>query len=152
MYQLQLVLLFVLLQSEQFFNLYIYIYIYIYIYNHLQTDCFIVSQLFSVARHMIFSKLGTKPSWLICQLKILPHSREGTSVSEGILNTYVSYLFCFAYIHLTATKNSIHLRNLDLRNIYPRFATLIEVFELQEEQFWKINFIWSHSMRESWLA
>ena len=35
--------------------LYIYYYIYIYIYCHPQTDCFIVSLLFSVARHF---KLG----------------------------------------------------------------------------------------------
>ena len=28
------------------------LYIYIYIYCHPQTDCFVVSQLFSVARHV----------------------------------------------------------------------------------------------------
>ena len=32
-----------------------------YIYCHPQTDCFIVSQLFSVARHTRFPKLGSKP-------------------------------------------------------------------------------------------
>ena len=31
---------------------YIYIYIYIYIYCHPQTDCFVLSELFSVARHV----------------------------------------------------------------------------------------------------
>ena len=34
------------------------IYIITYIYRHPQTDCFVVSQLFSVAR---FPKLGSKP-------------------------------------------------------------------------------------------
>ena len=39
---------------------YIYIYIYI-IYCHPQTDCFMVSQHFSVAREARFPKLGSKP-------------------------------------------------------------------------------------------
>ena len=37
-------------------------YIYIYIYSHPQTDCFVLSQLFSVARHAGFFKLGSKPT------------------------------------------------------------------------------------------
>ena len=32
-------------------NPYIYIYVYIYIYSHPQTDCLVLSELFSVARH-----------------------------------------------------------------------------------------------------
>ena len=36
--------------------------IYIYIYSHPQTNCFVVSQLFSVARHVGRLKLGSKPS------------------------------------------------------------------------------------------
>ena len=37
------------------------IYIYIYIYSHPQTDCFVLSELFSVARHAGRSKPGSKP-------------------------------------------------------------------------------------------
>ena len=37
--------------------IYIYIYMYIYIYCHPQTDCFVLSELFSVARH-------AGPRWL----------------------------------------------------------------------------------------
>ena len=40
-----------------------YIYIYIYIYCHPQTDCFVISQLFSVARHTRCFKLGLE-TWL----------------------------------------------------------------------------------------
>ena len=41
-------------------SLSLYIYIYIYLVIHRQTtDCFVVSKLFSVARH----KLGSKPDW-----------------------------------------------------------------------------------------
>ena len=38
--------------------------IYIYIYCHPQRDCFVVSQLFSVARHIGRLKLGSKPAQL----------------------------------------------------------------------------------------
>ena len=36
----------------------------LYICSHPQTDCFVVSHHFSVARHARFSKLGSKPDWL----------------------------------------------------------------------------------------
>ena len=53
-------------------NRYIYsnIYIYIYIYCHPQTDCVVVSQLFSVARHVGYLKLGSKPAQLYVRLSI----------------------------------------------------------------------------------
>ena len=46
----------------------IYIYIYIYIYSHPQTDCFVLSELFSVARHAGSSKPGSKPVQLYVRL------------------------------------------------------------------------------------
>ena len=61
--------------------------IYIYIYSHPQADCFVVSRIFSEARHVKFSKVGSKP-------RILTHSHEEISVSKGILNAYLSHLFC----------------------------------------------------------
>ena len=42
------------------FNKQIHI-IYIYIYSHPQTDCFVLSELFSVARHAGHSKPESKP-------------------------------------------------------------------------------------------
>ena len=53
-------------------NTYIYIYIYIYIDSHPQTDCFVVSQLFSVARHVERLKPGLKPAQLNVRLSIRP--------------------------------------------------------------------------------
>ena len=44
--------------------MYIYIYIYIYIYSHPHIECFVVLQVFSVARHARCLKLGSKPGWL----------------------------------------------------------------------------------------
>ena len=75
-----------------FFN-YLYIYIYIYIYRHPQTDCFVVSHLFSVARQTRFLKLGSKQGRLKRQSKILTLSHEEISASKGSLNAYVSNLF-----------------------------------------------------------
>ena len=48
------------------------IYIYIYIYSHPQTDCFVLSELFSVARHAGRSKPGSKPVQLYVRLYFRP--------------------------------------------------------------------------------
>ena len=45
-------------------------YIYIYIYCHPQTDCFVLSELFSVARHAGRSKPGSKPVQLYVRLSL----------------------------------------------------------------------------------
>ena len=79
----------------------------IYIVIHRQT-CFVLSELFSVARQARFPKLGLKPGWRKHQSKILPLNHEKTSASEGNFNAYVSHLFLFTYIHLTATESSIN--------------------------------------------
>ena len=90
-------------------------YVYIYIYSHPQTDCFIASQLFHVARQNRFSKLGLKPSWLKCQSKILLHSYKETSVSKRIFkHKYITFVL-FTYILITATESSIHSKSLALR-------------------------------------
>ena len=50
----------------------IYIYIYIYIYCHPQTDCFVLWELFSVARHVGRSKTGSKPIQFYVRLSLRP--------------------------------------------------------------------------------
>ena len=44
----------------------------IYIYSHPQTDCFVLSELFSVARHAGRSKSGSKPVQLYVRLCFRP--------------------------------------------------------------------------------
>ena len=51
--------------------IYIYIYIYYIIYIVPQTDFFVVSQLFNVARHVGRIKLGSKPAQLYVRLSII---------------------------------------------------------------------------------
>ena len=53
--------------------------IYIYIYSHPQTaERFVLSELFSVARHVGRLKLGSKPAQLYVRLSILPLSWQMT--------------------------------------------------------------------------
>ena len=54
---------------------------YIYTYRHPQTDCFVVSQLFSVARHVRRLKLGLKPAQLYVRLSIILLSQQANHVS-----------------------------------------------------------------------
>ena len=61
---------------QRMFILFNEICIYLYIYCHPQTDCFIVSQLFDVARHVGHLKLGSKPGQLYVTLSIRPLSQQ----------------------------------------------------------------------------
>ena len=67
----------------------------IYIYCHQQTDCFVVSQLFSVARHARCLKLGSKFCRLYVSRISNPRAIVSLSVSEGIF----SYIFIYIYAY-----------------------------------------------------
>ena len=58
--------------------------IYIYIYCHLQTESFVVSQLFSVARHVGRLKLGSKPAQLYVRLSIRPLGQQAYHVGKEL--------------------------------------------------------------------
>ena len=68
---------------------------------HPQTDYFVVSQLFSVARQARFQKQGSKRSWLKRQSEILPLIHEDSNASEVNLNTFVTHLIC---LHISASR------------------------------------------------
>ena len=55
-------------------------YIYIYIYCHPHKDCFVVSQLFSVARHVGCWKLRSKTAKLYVRLSIRPLGQQAYHV------------------------------------------------------------------------
>ena len=79
-----------------------YICIYIYIYRNPQTDCFVLSELFSVARHAGRSKLESKPVQLYDRLRLqttrplftffhtLPATRELNSFEEPCITLTVA--------------------------------------------------------------
>ena len=58
------------------------------IYNHIQTDCFIVSQLFSIARHVWRLKLGSKPAQLYVRHSIKPLGQQANYISSVIIRLY----------------------------------------------------------------
>ena len=63
--------------------------LYIYIYCHPQTDCFVLSELFSVARHVGHSKPGSKPIQLYVRLSLRP---LGQQAYHGWLREFLRYL------------------------------------------------------------
>ena len=86
-----------------YFLPYIYIYIYIYIYCHPQTDCFVLSELFSVARQGGSSKPGSKPIQLYVRLSLRPLGQQAYHVWLRELLRYLcsnssSRLFTFLYL------------------------------------------------------
>ena len=48
----------------------------IYIYSHPQTDCFVQSELFRVAKHVGRSKPGSKPIQLYVRLSLRPLGQQ----------------------------------------------------------------------------
>ena len=99
--------------------MYIYSYIYIYIYicvcvcvcvclsvcGHPQTDCFVESQIFSVARHVGRLKLGSKPAKLYVRLCIIALRQQANHISSRIIKNYVVTSVCL-YFCLTGVLNS----------------------------------------------
>ena len=80
----------------------IYIYIYIYIYCHPLTDRFVLSELFSVARHVRRSKPGSKPIQLYVRVSLRPFGQQAYQVWLRELLRYLSSnsssrLFTFLY-------------------------------------------------------
>ena len=54
-------------------------------YIYILSDCFVVSQLFRVAKHVARLKLGSKPTQLFIRLSIIPLSQQMNHVSSGII-------------------------------------------------------------------
>ena len=84
------------------------LYIYVYIYRYPQTDCFLLSELFSVARHIGRSKPVSKPIQLYVRLSLRPLAQQAYHVWLRKLLRYLysnssSRLFTFFYT-LSATR------------------------------------------------
>ena len=79
---------------------YLYIYIYIYIYCHPQTDSFVISQFFIVARLARCFKLGLIPSWLYISQVSYPRDIVILCVNEGIFLHTSFYIYVIGYLIL----------------------------------------------------
>ena len=74
----------------------------IYIYCHPQSDCFVLSELFSVARHVGRSKPGSKPIQLYFRLSLKPLGQQAYHVwlrefLKVLRSNSSSRLFTFLY-------------------------------------------------------
>ena len=91
------------------------VYIYIYIYNNPQTECFVVSQHFSVARYVRCHRLGSKPGWLYaCRISyrraiamitvckgIFLNMYIYTLTASGVINSWKELYICvYIYIYI----------------------------------------------------
>ena len=79
--------------------------IYIYIYSHPQTDCFVLSELFSVARHAGRSKPGSKPVQLYVRLCFRPLSHQADHVGNFKVFLFLeTAAAAFVYIFYTLLR------------------------------------------------
>ena len=70
-----------------------------YIYCHPQTDCFVVSQLFSMTRHVGRVKLGLKPAQLYVRFRIRPLGQQAYHVGKEIIRYYAAAAAAFVCLH-----------------------------------------------------
>ena len=59
-------------------------------YCHPQTNCFVVSRLFSVAKHVGRLKLGSKPVQLYVRIRIRPLGQQAYHVGKRTIKYYVA--------------------------------------------------------------
>ena len=69
--------------------------------SHLDTDCFIVSQLISAARHVGRFKLRLKPTRLYVRLRIIPLRLHLTyfNNSKALCSSFCLFTFCLIRIN-----------------------------------------------------
>ena len=75
-------------------------YIYIYIYSHPQTDCFVLSELFSVAGHAGRSKPGSKPVQLYVRLSFRPLGHQADHVGKGNFKVFILATAAAAFVYI----------------------------------------------------
>ena len=122
------------------------LYIYIYI-CHPQTYCFVVSQLFSVARHVGRFKRGLKSAQHYVRLNIIPLSQQSTYVSSGMIRHYV---VAFASVDLCCKLTLLKSSNVG-RFIYNKTNILVRkkvtidrrtiIFEIRDKSYQKTSYI-----------
>ena len=106
--------------------IYIYIYIYICMYVCIlsSTDCLVVSQPFSVARHVGCLKLGSKSTQLYARLSIRPFGQQAYHIGKGIIRyfvaTAVAMFVCLHFIPYQIPECSIRSKSFALCEWQPK--------------------------------
>ena len=108
----------------------IYIYIYIYIYCHPQIDCFVLSELFSVARHVGCSKPGSKPIQLYVRLTLRPLGQQAYHVW---LREFFRY-----YVATAAASVCLHIYTLSATRVFNSFKELCIMRAAAENSFTRV--------------
>ena len=121
-------------------TLYKHIYVYVYIIIH----CFVVSQLFSVARHVERLKLGSKPAQFYVRLSIIPLSPQANHISSGIIRHYVAAFVCLHFC-LTGYQSAQFIRRA-FHIVFLRIKSLFKHIPLKTvEDFLSRVFKWRRS-------
>ena len=84
---------------------------YIYIYCHPQTDCFVLSELFSVARHAGRSKPGSKPVQLYVRLSFRPFGHKADHVGKGNFKVFILETAVAAFVYIFYTLSATRVLN-----------------------------------------
>ena len=109
-------------------------YIYIYIYCHPQTDCFVLSELFSVARHAGRSKPGSKPVQLYIRLVSDLSVTKRTTLAKRIFKVFIlataaaAFVYIFYTLSATRVLNSCEELCITLAAADNSFASFISIF------------------------
>ena len=70
------------------------------IYSHPQTDCFVLSELFSVARHSGRSKPGSKPVQLYVRLSFRSFGHQADHVGYGNFKVFILATAAAAFVYI----------------------------------------------------
>ena len=89
-------------------------------------DCFVVSRLFSAARHAGRFKLGSKLAQLNVRLSVLPLSHQATYVSSGIITHFVCLHFVLLDIGMLNLFEELGITQVAAVNSFARMLNLRE--------------------------
>ena len=99
----------------------------IYIYCHSQTNCFIESQHFSVARYVRCFKLGSKTGWIYVSRMSYPKAIVPLDVNPGILHLYLFTNSLIGYRSAQLTRRALHLHVCGRRQ-FPTWVLLPSIY------------------------
>ena len=82
------------------------LFIFVHIYSHPQTECFLESHIFSVARHF---KLGSKSAWLYVNRIFYSRASVILNISEGNFFMYkFIYIYTIDYLWAQFMRRDLH--------------------------------------------